>query len=49
MQHNHALAAQLGAVARLGVEMILPFAAHQNLAVLRNFEPLEICFNGFHG
>ena len=49
MQGIHPLAAQLRAAARLGVEMILPFAAHQNLAVLRNFEPLEICFNGFHG
>ncbi len=48
MQWIHSLSSQLGAAARLGIKVILPFPAHQDLAVLRNLEPFEICFNAFH-
>ena len=48
MQRIHPLATQLGATARLGVEMVLPFTAHQDLAVLGHLEPFEICFDAFH-
>lgn len=48
MQLNHALAPELSAPARLGVEMILPFAAHQDFSGLRDLEPFEVCFDAFH-
>lgn len=48
MQQTHALAPQLGASTCLGVKVILPLAAHQNLAGLRNLEALCVCFDRFH-
>lgn len=38
MQGNHTLSPQLGATTRFGIEMVLPFAAHQNLPILGDFE-----------
>ncbi len=48
MERIHALATELGATARLGVEVVLSFASHQDLSVLRHLEPFEICFDAFH-
>ena len=47
MQGNHPLESKLGAAARLSIKVILPFAAHQNFAVLGHLEPFGICLCGF--
>ena len=38
MERIHALSPQLGAPARLGVEMVLSLATHQNLAIFGDLE-----------
>ncbi len=48
MKRTHALPSQLGAAARLGIEMILPLAAHENFAVLRYLEAFGEGFVGLH-
>ena len=48
MERIHALATELGATARLGVEVVLSFASHQDLSILRHLESFEICFDAFH-
>jgi len=45
MQRIHPLSPELCAAAGFRVEVILPFAAHQNLAVLGHLEPLGVGFN----
>lgn len=39
---------KLFAPALFGIEMVLPLAAHQNLAGFSYLEALEICFITFH-
>ena len=38
MQYNNALSPKLGAPSRFGIEVVLSFAAHQNLTVLGNLK-----------
>ncbi len=49
MQSIHALTTKLCAAARLGVEVILPLAAHQYFPVLGDLEALCVGFVRFHG
>ena len=48
MQRRHAATVQLRTSARLGIEMVLPFAAHQDLAVLGDLEAFCVGFCSLH-
>ena len=48
MEQSHPLATELGPAPCFGIEMVLPLAAHEDLPGLRNLEPFEVCFDGFH-
>ncbi len=42
MQRIHPAPVELTPTARLGIEMVLPFATHEDFAVLRDLEPFCI-------